>query len=148
MSAFSAHYTAHAHIHTDTPARERTVWNSATPLSASKMTTTTMHFGPEWMRTKQAPVRTNPSPPLTASAASAGASSYSALVTPTTPAQPDKRDPAHPFRYPKEDLIRICTEGGGKGGLGLEVERWEGVVREVGNEPTSLKEWTDNERKV
>lgn len=110
------------------------------------MTTTTMHFGPEWMRTKQPPARTNPSPPLTA--ASAGASSYSALVTPSAPAQPDKRDLAHPFRYSKEDLIRIYKEGGGKGGLGLEVERWEGIVRELGADPVSLKEMGDAEKKV
>ena len=27
-------------------------------------------------------------------------------------------------------MLRIYKEGGGRGGLGLEVERWEGVVRE------------------
>ena len=106
-----------------------------------------MHFGPEWMRTKQAPSRMNPSPPLTTSA-STGASSYSALVTPATQAPPDKRDPAHPFRYSKEDLIRIYKEGGGKGGLGLEVERWDGIVRELGADPISLKELGDAEKKV
>jgi PERQ amino acid-rich with GYF domain-containing protein len=106
-----------------------------------------MHFGPEWMRTKQAPSRTNPSPPLTASA-SAGAHSYSALVTPATQAPPDKRDPTHPFRYSKEDLIRIYKEGGGKGGLGLEVERWDGIVRELGADPISLKELGEAEKKV
>ena len=111
------------------------------------MTTTTMHFGPEWMRTKQAPTRTNPSPPLTTSAAT-GASSYSALVTPATQAPPEKRDLAHPFRYSKEDLIRIYKEGGGKGGLGLEVERWEGIVREIGYEPVGLKEMSEAEKKV
>ena len=106
-----------------------------------------MHFGPEWMRTKQAPSRTNPSPPLTTSAAT-GASSYSALVTPASQAPPEKRDLAHPFRYSKEDLIRIYKEGGGKGGLGLEVERWEGIVRELGTDPISLKEMSEPEKKV
>ncbi|GJE87887.1 GYF domain-containing protein [Phanerochaete sordida] len=111
------------------------------------MTTTTMHFGPEWMRTKQAPTRTNPSPPLTTSGAT-GASSYSALVTPATQAPPEKRDLAHPFRYSKEDLIRIYKEGGGKGGLGLEVERWEGIVRELGADPVSLKGMSEPEKKL
>lgn len=111
------------------------------------MTTTTMHFGPEWMRTKQAPSRTNPSPPLTTSAAS-GASSYSALVTSASQAPPERRDLAHPFRYSKEDLIRIYKEGGGKGGLALEVERWEGIVRELGADPISLKELSEPEKKV
>ena len=106
-----------------------------------------MHFGPEWMRTKQAPLRTNPSPPLTTSTAT-GASSYSALVTPAAQAPPEKRDLAHPFRYSKEDLIRIYKEGGGKGGLGLEVERWEGIVREVGSDPFSMKEMGEGEKKV
>lgn len=106
-----------------------------------------MHFGPEWMRTKQAPSRANPSPPLTTSTATA-ASSYSALVTPATQALPEKRDLAHPFRYSKEDLIRIYREGGGKGGLGLEVERWEGIVRELGADPISFKEMSEPEKKV
>ena len=44
--------------------------------------------------------------------------------------------------------MKIHKDGGGRGGLGLEVERWEGVVREVGSEPVSLKEWSDGERKV
>jgi PERQ amino acid-rich with GYF domain-containing protein len=57
-------------------------------------------------------------------------------------------DPANPFLYSKEDLLKIYKDGGGRGGLGLEVERWEGVVREVGSEPISLKEWTEGQRKV
>ncbi|EKM60710.1 uncharacterized protein PHACADRAFT_133413 [Phanerochaete carnosa HHB-10118-sp] len=111
------------------------------------MTTTTMHFGPEWMRTKQAPSRANPSPPLTTPTATA-VSSYSALVTPATQALPEKRDHARPFRYSKEDLVRIYREGGGKGGLGLEVERWEGIVRELGADPISLKEMGEPEKKL
>jgi len=61
---------------------------------------------------------------------------------------PEKPDVVNPFYYSKEDLLRIYREGGGRGGLGLEVERWEGVVREVGSEPVSMKEWGDAERKV
>ena len=45
-------------------------------------------------------------------------------------------------------MLRIYKEGGGKGGLGLEVERWEGVVREIGSEPVSLREMGDAEKKV
>jgi hypothetical protein len=45
--------------------------------------------------------------------------------------------------------LKIYKDGGGRGGLGLEVERWEGVVRELGSEPVTLKEWTtEGERKV
>jgi PERQ amino acid-rich with GYF domain-containing protein len=57
-------------------------------------------------------------------------------------------DSANPFLYSKEDLLKIYKDGGGRGGLGLEVERWEGVVREVGSEPVALKEWAEGERKV
>ncbi|KAF8061015.1 hypothetical protein FPV67DRAFT_1632041 [Lyophyllum atratum] len=114
------------------------------------MSSTTMHFGPEWMRTKhQPPARSQapPSPPPTGAPAS-GASTYSALVSPAPPQRPEKRDDVHPFRYSKEELLRIYREGGGKGGLGLEVERWEGVVREVGNEPVGLRDMGDSEKKL
>jgi PERQ amino acid-rich with GYF domain-containing protein len=117
------------------------------------MASTTMHFGPEWMRTKQQTSTTRtqphpPSPPPPASGTISGASTYSALVSPAPPPQPENRDETHPFRYSKYDLLRIYREGGGKGGLGLEVERWEGVVREVGSEPVSLREMGDAEKKV
>ncbi|KAH9947959.1 hypothetical protein B0H21DRAFT_299287 [Amylocystis lapponica] len=112
------------------------------------MTTTTMHFGPEWMRTKQGPSRPAPSPPLTVSPTPPGASTYSALVTPTTATAPERRDVVHPFRYSKEEMLRIYKEGGGRGGLGLEVERWEGIVREVGYEPAGLKEPGEAEKKI
>jgi|ERR1700722_13538006 len=116
------------------------------------MTTTTMHFGPEWMRTKQLPSRTQirPSSPPTTTAVHppSGASTYSALVSPPPATQPEKRDEAHPFKYSREELLRIYKEGGGRGGLGLEVERWEGVVREVGSEPVGLREMSEAEKKV
>jgi PERQ amino acid-rich with GYF domain-containing protein len=116
------------------------------------MTTTTMHFGPEWMRTKQQqPSRPQPtpsSPPPTVNSLPTGASTYSALVSPAVVAQPVERDEAHPFRYSKDELLRIFKEGGGRGGLGLEVERWDGVVREVGSEPVGLREMSDGEKKV
>ncbi|KAI0700406.1 hypothetical protein BC835DRAFT_1327310 [Cytidiella melzeri] len=109
------------------------------------MTTTTMHFGPEWMR--KAPSRVNPSPPL-ATPATTAASTYSALVAPASQSPPEKPDPANPFRYSKEDMIRIYKEGGGKGGLGLEVERWEGIVREIGSDPIALKDMSEAEKKI
>ncbi|KAI0793291.1 hypothetical protein C8Q75DRAFT_889367 [Abortiporus biennis] len=121
------------------------------------MTATTMHFGPEWMRTKQAPTRPNPSPPLatptttattTTASAPAGASSYSALVAPAPPPEQVAPDLARPFRYSKEEMLRIFKEGGGRGGLGLEVERWEGIVREVGYDPIGLKEMGEGEKKI
>lgn len=45
-------------------------------------------------------------------------------------------------------MLRIYREGGGRGGLGLEVERWEGIVREVGCDPIGLKEMSETEKKV
>lgn len=115
------------------------------------MSTTTMHFGPEWMRTKHQPLPRSqppPSPPPANVLPSAGLSTYSALVSATPPAPSESTDEAHPFRYSKEELLKIYQEGGGKGGLGLEVERWEGVVREAGVEPITLREMTEAEKKV
>jgi hypothetical protein len=45
-------------------------------------------------------------------------------------------------------MIRIYKEGGGRGGLGLEVERWEGIVREVSADPIGLKDPGESEKKV
>ncbi|KAJ8090529.1 kinesin-like protein [Marasmius tenuissimus] len=109
-----------------------------------------MHFGPEWMRPKQQSVsRTQPppSPPPAAIPQTPNASSYSALVSPAPPVQPEKRDEAHPFRYSKEEMLRIYKESG-KGGLGLEVERWEGVVREIGTDPVGLRDLGEAEKKL
>ncbi|CCM01314.1 uncharacterized protein FIBRA_03363 [Fibroporia radiculosa] len=111
------------------------------------MATTTMHFGPEWMRTKGAS-RPAPSPPLTTPAASSGASTYSALVAPLANTAPERPDVSNPFRYSKEEMLRIYKEGGGRGGLGLEVERWDGIVREVGYDPAGLKEMSEAEKKI
>ncbi|KAH7929382.1 hypothetical protein BV22DRAFT_1057157 [Leucogyrophana mollusca] len=115
------------------------------------MATSTMHFGPEWMRAKpHTPARSQPppSPPPTASNnQQTNASTYSALVAPA-PQGTDKHDDARPFRYSKEEMLRIYREGGGRGGLGLEVERWEGIVHEPGSEPTALREMDDAEKKL
>ncbi|KAF8167830.1 hypothetical protein B0H34DRAFT_683221 [Crassisporium funariophilum] len=116
------------------------------------MSATTMHFGPEWMRTKHQPLsrpQAPPSPPPFPNSSSiSGLSTYSALVSSTPPAFPERHDEVHPFRYSKDELLRIYQEGGGKGGLGLEVERWEGVVREIGGEPVTLREMTEAEKKL
>lgn len=45
-------------------------------------------------------------------------------------------------------MLKIYKDGGGRGALNLEVERWPGVVREVGGEPIGMKEWTAEEKKV
>ncbi|KAI6045024.1 hypothetical protein EDC04DRAFT_187479 [Pisolithus marmoratus] len=115
--------------------------------------TTTMHFGPEWMRAKpQTPARQQPPPspqpqqPVPATHQST-VSTYSSLVTSAVQEQ-EKHDECRPFRYTKEEMLRIYREGGGKGGLGLEVVRWEGIVHEVGSEPASLREMDEVEKKL
>ncbi|KAL1749161.1 hypothetical protein HDZ31DRAFT_28466 [Schizophyllum fasciatum] len=113
------------------------------------MSTTTMHFGPEWMRAKPQPspkIHPPPSPPPPGS--STAPASYSALLSPAGPAQAEQRDAAHPFRYSKDALLRIYQDGGGKGGLGLEVERWDGVVREDAAPPIALCDMSDAEKKA
>jgi len=107
-----------------------------------------MHFGPEWMRTKPQPSTRSQPPPSPPPTAPSAASTYSALVSNPPPSHPERLDEAHPFRYSRDDLLRIYREGSGRGGLGLEVERWEGVVREVGGEPVGLREMSDYEKKV
>lgn len=108
-----------------------------------------MHFGPEWMRAKpqSCPARQQPPPSPPPTTQQLGASTYSALVTPVTQ-ELDKRDESRPFRYTKDEMLRIYKEGGGRGGLNLEVERWEGIVRDVGNEPAGLREMSEAEKKV
>ena len=108
-----------------------------------------MHFGPEWMRKpRTAHPNLPPSPPPAIhTTLPASVSTYSALVSPAPP-QPEERDESRPFRYSKEELLRIYKEGGGRGGLGLEVERWEGVVREVTSEPIGLRDLSEAEKKV
>jgi hypothetical protein len=85
--------------------------------------------------------------PLQASPPSSSAS-YPALVLPHTGPQTEPNDEAHPFRYSKEEMLRIYRENVGKGSLGLEVERWEGVVREVASEPIGLRELSEAEKKA
>ncbi|KAJ6574666.1 hypothetical protein B0H19DRAFT_1125145 [Mycena capillaripes] len=107
-----------------------------------------MQFGPEWMRAKPAKPHSGPSPPPPATAPAAGASSYSALVSPAPPPPTEKRDETHPFRYSRDEMLKIYRDGGGKGGLGLEVERHEGIVREAGTDPVGLREMGENEKKL
>lgn len=77
-----------------------------------------------------------------------GASSYSSLLTAAPAAPPEKQDSVNPFLYSKEELLQVWRDGGGHGGLGLEVELWEGVVREMGGEPMGIKEMNEGEKKV
>ncbi|KAL5635437.1 hypothetical protein ACGC1H_004283 [Rhizoctonia solani] len=125
-----------------------------------------LHFGPEWMRKPSrgslAPLSPNitgnspgttssllPTPPNPASTQLPNVSSYSSLLTSASPPpQIKSEDENYPFRYSKEQLLRVWKDGGGRGGLGLEVERWPGIVREVGGEPQGVKEMTPEERKI
>ncbi|CAE7226276.1 unnamed protein product [Rhizoctonia solani] len=125
-----------------------------------------LHFGPEWMRKPSrgslAPLSPNitgnspgttssllPTPPNPAATQLPNVSSYSSLLTSASPPpQIKSEDENYPFRYSKEQLLRVWKDGGGRGGLGLEVERWPGIVREVGGEPQGVKEMTPDERKI
>ncbi|KAF8213572.1 hypothetical protein K438DRAFT_1661780 [Mycena galopus ATCC 62051] len=107
----------------------------------------TMQFGPEWMR-KPAKPHNGPSPPPAATAPAAGASSYSALVSPAPPPPAERRDETHPFRYSRDEMLKIYRDGGGKSGLGLEVERYEGIVREVAADPVGIRDMSENEKKL
>ena len=112
------------------------------------MSTSNMHFSPEWMRSKQQSVSRPQQPPLPPPVnPPSTVSTYSALVSPAPPNQADPHDEVHPFRYSKKDLFKIYKDGG-KAGLGLEVERWEGVVREHGSDPIGLREMGEAEKKV
>ncbi|KAG8747641.1 hypothetical protein FRC10_000184 [Ceratobasidium sp. 414] len=125
-----------------------------------------LHFGPEWMRkpsrgsltslspnpTGNSPSATSnmlPTPPTQAAPALPNVSSYSSLLTSTSPPPEIKsEDESYPFRYSKDQMIRVWKDGGGRGGLGLEVERWPGIVREVGGEPVGVRDMTQEERKL
>lgn len=98
------------------------------------------------MRPKHAKNPPSP-PPTTGTHAPPGSSSYSSLVAPAPQTPQATIDVDNPFKYSKEDMVRIYKEGGGRGGLGLEVERWE-CVREVSYEPVSTKPMTEAEKKV
>ncbi|KAF8759050.1 GYF domain [Rhizoctonia solani] len=124
-----------------------------------------LHFGPEWMRkpsrTSLTPLSPNtgnspgttssllPTPPNAGATQLPNVSSYSSLLTSASPPpQIKSEDENYPFRYSKDQLLRVWKDGGGRGGLGLEVERWPGIVREVGGEPQGVKEMTPDERKL
>ena len=122
-----------------------------------KMATTTMHFGPEWMRKQPAPASRSSQtdfhpgsataiPGLNPIAPTPPISSYSASVT-SGAVYPEKRDGSHLLRYSKEEMIRIYREGA-KPTLGPEVERWDGIIREIGADPVGMKEMNDVEKRV
>ncbi|KLO20222.1 hypothetical protein SCHPADRAFT_842525 [Schizopora paradoxa] len=123
---------------------------------------TAMLFGPEWMRTKQTGPTTArptaPSPPLPpnnnangsslSSAAFPGTSSYSSLVAPHPVSMQTKQDVSHPFKYSKDQMLAVWKEGGGGGPLPIDVERWEGVVREDAVDPATSREMSEAEKKL
>lgn len=109
--------------------------------------TTTMHFGPEWMRTKSSQSLTQLNSP-SSPAAPPSSASYSALLSSAPAPQTEQHDETNPFRYTKEEMLRIYRDNTSKTGLGLEVERWEGVVRETVAEPISLRAMSEAEEKV
>lgn len=122
-----------------------------------KMATTTMHFGPEWMRKQTTPpsrsLQTDFHPGSTTAilglnpmASTPPASSYSASVT-SGAVHSEKQDRRHPFRYSKEEMIRIYREGV-KETPGPEVERWDGILSEIGADPVGTKEMSDVEKRV
>lgn len=45
-------------------------------------------------------------------------------------------------------MLRIYKECQGRGVLGIEVERWEGVVRDIATDPVACKEMDEAEKKV
>ncbi|KIY67498.1 hypothetical protein CYLTODRAFT_375933 [Cylindrobasidium torrendii FP15055 ss-10] len=110
------------------------------------MTASTMHFGPEWMR-KQPAARTpaESGPPMN-TAANLNASGYSLLQMPG--GNQENREEDRPFRYSKEELLQIYRDGGGSNTLGADVERWDGVVRDVSLPPTAERDMTEVESKL
>lgn len=110
-----------------------------------------MHFGPEWMRAKPQPASktlTSPSPPPGSAGLSSGASILGTSHSQNSLLHPEKRDDAHPYRYTKEDMLKIYREHSGQVSLGPDVERWEGVVREAAGDPIGLKDLDEAEKKV
>ncbi|KDN34611.1 hypothetical protein RSAG8_12310, partial [Rhizoctonia solani AG-8 WAC10335] len=121
-----------------------------------------MLFTPEWIRKPRTSLSPNttgnspgttsnllPTPPIPTSTQLPNVSSYSSLLTSASPPpQIKSEDENYPFRYSKEQLLRVWKDGGGRGGIGLEVERWPGIVKEVGGEPQGVKEMTPEERKI
>ena len=77
-----------------------------------------------------------------------GASTYSSLVAPAVPASQGKRDVARPFSYSREEMLKIWKEGGGSSALPIEVERWDGIVKEEADDPVTLRELSDVEKQV
>jgi len=121
------------------------------------MATTTMHFGPEWMRKQPTPAprssqtdfhpgSTTVISSLNPTASTPPISSYSASVTFGT-VHSEKLDGIRPLRYSKEEMIRIYREGA-KTTLGPEVERWDGITKEIGADPVGTKEMSDAEKRV
>lgn len=122
-----------------------------------KMATTTMHFGPEWMRKQPAPALRSSQTDFHPGSATAISGLNPTAPTPPTPGYSvsvtsgavysEKRDGGHLLRYSKEEMIRIYREGV-KPALGPGVERWDGIIREIGADPVGMKEMSDAEKRV
>ena len=107
----------------------------------------------QWMRKqpgKSPAVPTQAGPQVNGIGAPAppGASSYSSLVTPVAPTSQGKRDVSRPFSYSREEMLRVWKDGAGSSALPIEVERWEGIVKEEAGEPVCLRELSDVEKQV
>lgn len=111
-----------------------------------------LQFGPEWMRSKQASTPSSiirPSHSILSPVATQmpGSSLYSSFVT-SNASEHDKDSSGPPFKYSKEEMLQVWTDGGGRGALGVEVELWDGVVKELAGDPIGLKEFSELEKKV
>ncbi|KAG9007354.1 hypothetical protein FRB90_009413 [Tulasnella sp. 427] len=74
-------------------------------------------------------------------------SSYSSLLASPVPPEP-LSDSSNPFRYSREQMYNVWKNGGGQGELGLEVERWPGIVREDAIQPLGLTEYSHEEKRL
>jgi PERQ amino acid-rich with GYF domain-containing protein len=119
----------------------------------------TFSMTPEWMR-RPTPAAENASfsplisPPNT--------KPYSSILQPSpsislhSPALgTDDHDQINPFKYSKEQMLKVWRDGidgmSGPGAgftLGLEVERWPGVVRDLPDEPVGVRKMTPEEKRV
>lgn len=105
--------------------------------------TTSLHFGPEWMRAKPAhvprPAALDPSLGGQGSPALSYSSSLHSLPG-------SKADAA--LKYSKEELLQVWKDAAIHPELSGEVERWDGVVSDDPHNPLGLIEMDEAEKKV
>lgn len=75
---------------------------------------------------------------------------YSSLLAPASTSQAPSisQSPPEPFRYQREDIVSIWRRGKGSWSLGIEVERYEGVVQDTEGMPCCARDLNDTEAKV